>query len=127
MDSSHRSSFICNKSGTNYSGYQCRLRMIRRYGFSGIVKELQKLHPEGINNTVADLHDQHGDMRLDVDNMSYEWRTGEASLNDQDFVAYMNGGEKFQSEIVKIRGEVEEYAKQFSTIGFEKETMKYKN
>ncbi|GKF04224.1 hypothetical protein Tco_0034892, partial [Tanacetum coccineum] len=29
----------------------------------------------------------------------------------KDFVAYMNGGEKFQSEIVKIRDEVEEYAK----------------
>ncbi|XP_076899556.1 serine hydroxymethyltransferase 2, mitochondrial-like [Bidens hawaiensis] len=45
----------------------------------------------------------------------------------KDFVATMNGDEKFQSEIVKIRGEVEEYAKQFPTIGFEKETMKYKN
>ena len=45
----------------------------------------------------------------------------------KDFVASMNGDEKFQSEIAKIRGEVEEYAKQFPTIGFEKETMKYKN
>nr|GEW42906.1 hypothetical protein [Tanacetum cinerariifolium] len=36
----------------------------------GIVKELQNLHPEGINNTVADVHDQHGDTRLDVDNTS---------------------------------------------------------
>ncbi|GKA70258.1 hypothetical protein Tco_0776322 [Tanacetum coccineum] len=34
--------------------------------------EGQNGHPEGINNTVADLHDQHGDMRLNVDNMSYE-------------------------------------------------------
>lgn len=45
----------------------------------------------------------------------------------KDFVATMNGDEKFQSEIKKIRGEVEEYAKQFPTIGFEKETMKYKD
>ncbi|KAI3689144.1 hypothetical protein L2E82_47093 [Cichorium intybus] len=44
----------------------------------------------------------------------------------KDFVATMNGDDKFQTEIVKIRGEVEEYAKQFPTIGFEKETMKYK-
>lgn len=44
----------------------------------------------------------------------------------KDFVATMNGDEKFQSEIEKIRKEVEEYAKQFPTIGFEKETMKYK-
>ncbi|KAK4426520.1 Serine hydroxymethyltransferase, mitochondrial [Sesamum alatum] len=33
----------------------------------------------------------------------------------------------FQSEIAKLRHDVEEYAKQFPTIGFEKETMKYKN
>ncbi|KAL0431415.1 UNVERIFIED_CONTAM: Serine hydroxymethyltransferase, mitochondrial [Sesamum radiatum] len=33
----------------------------------------------------------------------------------------------FQSEIAKLRHGVEEYAKQFPTIGFEKETMKYKN
>ncbi|KAG6515080.1 hypothetical protein ZIOFF_025460 [Zingiber officinale] len=31
-----------------------------------------------------------------------------------------------QSEIKQLRHDVEEYAKQFSTIGFEKETMKYK-
>nr|GEU95667.1 type I inositol polyphosphate 5-phosphatase 4-like [Tanacetum cinerariifolium] len=40
------------------------------YVLSGIVKKLQNLHPEGINNTVADVHDQHGDTRLDVDNTS---------------------------------------------------------
>lgn len=33
----------------------------------------------------------------------------------------------FQSEIAKLRHDVEEYAKQFPTIGFEKATMKYKN
>ncbi|KVH99662.1 Pyridoxal phosphate-dependent transferase, partial [Cynara cardunculus var. scolymus] len=44
----------------------------------------------------------------------------------KDFVATMNTN-KFESEFVKIRGEVEEYAKQFPTIGFEKETMKYKD
>lgn len=31
------------------------------------------------------------------------------------------------SEISKLRHEVEEYAKQFPTVGFEKETMKYKD
>ncbi|KAL0381466.1 UNVERIFIED_CONTAM: Serine hydroxymethyltransferase, mitochondrial [Sesamum angustifolium] len=31
------------------------------------------------------------------------------------------------AEIAKLRHDVEEYAKQFPTIGFEKETMKYKN
>lgn len=33
----------------------------------------------------------------------------------------------FQFEIAKLRHDVEEYAKQFPTVGFEKETMKYKN
>jgi glycine hydroxymethyltransferase len=32
-----------------------------------------------------------------------------------------------QSEIAKLRHDVEEFAKQFPTIGFEKATMKYKN
>lgn len=40
-------------------------------------------------------------------------------------MASMNS-DAIQSEIKKLRGEVEEYAKQFPTIGFEKETMKYK-
>jgi len=35
--------------------------------------------------------------------------------------------DSIQSEIAKLRDDVEEYAKQFPTIGFEKETMKYKN
>lgn len=33
----------------------------------------------------------------------------------------------YVSELAKLRHEVEEYAKQFATIGFEKETMKYKD
>ncbi|KAL2893035.1 Serine hydroxymethyltransferase 2 mitochondrial [Bienertia sinuspersici] len=44
----------------------------------------------------------------------------------KDFVATMQSSETFQSEITKLRQEVEDYAKQFPTIGFEKETMKYK-
>ena len=43
----------------------------------------------------------------------------------KDFVATMQSDEHIQSEIGKLRNEVEEYAKQFPTIGFEKETMKY--
>ncbi|KAK1292844.1 hypothetical protein QJS10_CPB17g02456 [Acorus calamus] len=45
----------------------------------------------------------------------------------KDFVATMQTNASIQSEIVKLRHEVEEYAKQFPTIGFEKSTMKYKN
>lgn len=33
----------------------------------------------------------------------------------------------FQSEIKNLKHDVEEYAKKFPTIGFEKETMKYKS
>ncbi|XP_057251851.1 serine hydroxymethyltransferase, mitochondrial, partial [Beta vulgaris subsp. vulgaris] len=44
----------------------------------------------------------------------------------KDFVATLQSG-AFDSEIAKLRREVEEYAKQFPTIGFEKESMKYKN
>lgn len=39
----------------------------------------------------------------------------------------MQSNDKFQSDISKLREEVEDYAKQFPTIGFEKETMKYKD
>lgn len=39
----------------------------------------------------------------------------------------MQSSADFQSEIAKLRHDVEEYAKQFPTIGFDKETMKYKN
>ncbi|KAE8716301.1 Serine hydroxymethyltransferase 2 [Hibiscus syriacus] len=45
----------------------------------------------------------------------------------KDFVATLESDTNFQSEIAKLRKEVEEYAKQFPTIGFEKETMKYKD
>ncbi|KAL9351176.1 hypothetical protein Peur_053856 [Populus x canadensis] len=44
----------------------------------------------------------------------------------KDFLATQSAPH-FQSEISKLRRDVEEYAKQFPTIGFEKETMKYKN
>lgn len=44
----------------------------------------------------------------------------------KDFVAALPAPH-FQSEIAKLRHDVEEYAKQFPTIGFEKETLKYKN
>uniref|UniRef100_M4CI95 Serine hydroxymethyltransferase n=1 Tax=Brassica campestris TaxID=3711 RepID=M4CI95_BRACM len=44
----------------------------------------------------------------------------------KDFVATMQSNEKLQSEMAKLREMVEEYAKQFPTIGFEKETMRYK-
>ncbi|CAL9129759.1 unnamed protein product [Musa hybrid cultivar] len=45
----------------------------------------------------------------------------------KDFLATIQTDANIQSEIAKLRHEVEEYAKQFPTIGFEKETMKYKN
>lgn len=44
----------------------------------------------------------------------------------KDFVATLSSPD-IQSEVAKVRNGVEEYAKQFPTIGFEKETMKYKN
>ncbi|KAL6993945.1 glycine hydroxymethyltransferase [Sarracenia purpurea var. burkii] len=45
----------------------------------------------------------------------------------KDFLTTMQSSTPIQTEIAKLRHEVEEYAKQFPTIGFEKETMKYKN
>lgn len=45
----------------------------------------------------------------------------------KDFVATMQSDAHVNSEIAQLRQEVEEYAKQFPTIGFEKETMKYKD
>lgn len=39
----------------------------------------------------------------------------------------MQSADNIQSEIGNLRRKVEEYAKQFSTIGFEKESMKYKD
>ena len=44
----------------------------------------------------------------------------------KDFVAAMQS-DAFQSDIAKLRHEVEEYAKQFPAIGFEVEKMKYGN
>lgn len=45
----------------------------------------------------------------------------------KDFFATLQSASHIQSEISKLRHDVEEFAKQFPTIGFEKETMKYKN
>ncbi|XP_074581439.1 serine hydroxymethyltransferase, mitochondrial isoform X2 [Curcuma longa] len=45
----------------------------------------------------------------------------------KDFLATIETDANIQSEIKKLRHDVEEYAKQFPTIGFEKETMKYKD
>ncbi|CAN1289870.1 Serine hydroxymethyltransferase, mitochondrial [Linum perenne] len=44
----------------------------------------------------------------------------------KDFAAALTS-DAHQAEIAKLRREVEEYAKQFPTVGFEKETMKYKD
>lgn len=44
----------------------------------------------------------------------------------KDFVATLESDSQIQSEIAKLRHEVEQYAKEFPTIGFEKETMRYK-
>ncbi|KAH7524795.1 hypothetical protein FEM48_Zijuj06G0157000 [Ziziphus jujuba var. spinosa] len=45
----------------------------------------------------------------------------------KDFVTTLQSDENVQSEISKLRHKVESYAKQFPTIGFEKETMRYNN
>ena len=45
----------------------------------------------------------------------------------KDFLTTMQSTPSIQSEIEKLRYDVEEYAKKFPTIGFEKETMKYKS
>lgn len=50
----------------------------------------------------------------------------DAGTKLKDFVATMQSS-AIQLEIGKLRHDVEEFAKQFPTIGFEKETMKYKN
>ncbi|TQD70971.1 hypothetical protein C1H46_043494 [Malus baccata] len=44
----------------------------------------------------------------------------------KDFVAALQSDSQVQSEITKLRHEVEQYAKQFPTVGFEKETMRYR-
>jgi len=43
----------------------------------------------------------------------------------KDFVEAMESDSQVQSQIADLRREVEGYAKQFPTIGFEIETMKY--
>ncbi|CAJ2652248.1 unnamed protein product [Trifolium pratense] len=43
----------------------------------------------------------------------------------KDFVEAVQSDAQIQSQIANLRREVEDYAKQFPTIGFEKETMKY--
>ncbi|CAK8537788.1 unnamed protein product [Lathyrus sativus] len=43
----------------------------------------------------------------------------------KDFVEAMQSDAQIQSQLANLRREVEDYAKQFPTIGFEKETMKY--
>ncbi|KAL6012715.1 hypothetical protein ACLOJK_003204 [Asimina triloba] len=45
----------------------------------------------------------------------------------KDFVATIQSSSSIQSEIAKLRHEVEDFAKQFPTIGFDKATMKYKD
>ena len=45
----------------------------------------------------------------------------------KDFLTTMESTPYFQSEIKNLKQDVEEYAKKFPTIGFEKETMKYKS
>ncbi|RZC20174.1 Serine hydroxymethyltransferase 1, mitochondrial [Glycine soja] len=53
--------------------------------------------------------------------------TGHAGTKLKDFLATIELSSTFQSEIAKLRHDVEEYAKQFPTIGFDKATMKHKN
>lgn len=43
----------------------------------------------------------------------------------KDFVETLQSSSYVQSEISKLRHDVEEFAKQFPTIGFEKSSMKY--
>lgn len=54
-------------------------------------------------------------------------KAGSEGTRLKDFVATMQSNKDFQSEILKLRHQVEEYAKQFPTIGFEKETMRYRD
>lgn len=45
----------------------------------------------------------------------------------KDFMATMQSDVNIQAQIAKLRHEVEEFAKDFPTIGFEKKTMRYNN
>ncbi|XP_023522410.1 serine hydroxymethyltransferase 2, mitochondrial-like [Cucurbita pepo subsp. pepo] len=44
----------------------------------------------------------------------------------KDFEATVQSNKEFQYEISKLRHEVEKFSKQFAIVGFEKETMKYR-
>ena len=70
---------------------------------------------------VADFFDSAVNLALKVKAAT----TGGTKLKD--FVTTLQSDSNIQAEIAKLRHDVEEYAKQFPTIGFEKETMKYKN
>ncbi|PWZ56769.1 Serine hydroxymethyltransferase, mitochondrial [Zea mays] len=69
---------------------------------------------------VADFFDAAVNLALKIKAAT----TGGTKLKD--FVATLQS-DSIQVEIAKLRHDVEEFAKQFPTIGFEKETMKYKN
>ncbi|KAF7047765.1 hypothetical protein CFC21_056648 [Triticum aestivum] len=69
---------------------------------------------------VADFFDSAVNLALKV-------KAAAAGTKLKDFVATLQSDSNIQAEIAKLRHDVEEYAKQFPTIGFEKETMKYKN
>uniref|UniRef100_A0A0E0D6K8 Serine hydroxymethyltransferase n=1 Tax=Oryza meridionalis TaxID=40149 RepID=A0A0E0D6K8_9ORYZ len=60
-------------------------------------------------------------------NLALKVKAAAGGTKLKDFVATLQSDSNIQSEIAKLRHDVEEYAKQFPTIGFEKETMKYKN
>lgn len=60
---------------------------------------------------------------LDLKYLS-DWLTGSKL---KDFKTAVDTDSKVQAEIATLRGEVEEFAKQFPTIGFEKSSMKYQH
>jgi len=45
----------------------------------------------------------------------------------KDFKTKVDTDPEIQSEIARLRDEVQDYAKQFPTIGFEKSSMKYQH
>jgi len=60
---------------------------------------------------------------LDLKYLS-DWLTGSKL---KDFKTAVDTDSKVQAEIATLREEVEEFAKQFPTIGFEKSSMKYQH
>jgi len=50
---------------------------------------------------------------------------GEYTHSTNSILATIQSSSYFESEMAKLRHEVEDYAKQFPTIGFDKATMKY--